>query len=269
MAFQAGFYCLPRRLAQWHPCCVDFAAEVDHGFETFARHPVGPREHSFDLVQLGSVPRQFQHSPTALNWSVLAVRQGVVEQLAGLAEGSDQLHQARQQLGPHAAALRAGVHFEVPPVNRAVFLAPQALPPRRERIDEEVAGLRGTAAGHREVGRGFSENPTRDIVCRAAKVMVTGFGVTPRFSVARERAQLDGGVTVQAQPFAAWSILARLVFFCDWQQWQRSRGSFSVAWLGGPCASESPSGLTPRPWGWGRAAALRSCPAPVAPLLLP
>jgi|KBSSwiStaDraftv2_1062776.scaffolds.fasta_scaffold718034_1 hypothetical protein len=137
MAFQAGFYCLPRRLAQWHPCCVDFAAEVDHGFETFARHPVGPREHSFDLVQLGSVPRQFQHSPTALNWSVLAVRQGVVEQLAGLAEGSDQLHQARQQLGPHAAALRAGVHFEVPPVNRAVFLAPQALPPRRERIDEE------------------------------------------------------------------------------------------------------------------------------------
>ena len=213
MAFQAGFYCLPRRLAQCHPCCVDFAAEVDHGFETFARHPVGPREHSFDLVQLGSVPRQFQHSPTALNWSVLAVRQGVVEQLEGFADGIDQLHHARQKLGPHAAALRAVVHFELHPVNRAVFLDTQALPPSRERSDEEVAGRRGTAEGHREVGSVFIENPTRDIVFRAAKVMVTGFVVTPSFSVARERAQLDGGFTVHAQPFEAWSILARRVFF--------------------------------------------------------
>ena len=231
MAFQAGFYCLPRRLAQWHPCCVDFAAEVDHGFETFARHPVGPREHSFDLVQLGSVPRQFQHSPTALNWSVLAVRQGVVEQLAGLAEGSDQLHQARQQLGPHAAALRAGVHFEVPPVNRAVFLDTQALPPSRERIDDEVTGLGGTAEGQRELSRIFIHDPTRNIVFRAAKVMASRLVLTASFPPAREWSQFDCGFTVQAQPFAPWSILARLVFFCDWQKWHRSRGSFSVAWL--------------------------------------
>jgi len=213
MAFQAGFYCLPRRLAQWHPCCVDFAAEVDHGFETFARHPVGPREHSFDLVQLGSVPRQFQHSPTALNWSVLAVRQGVVEQLAGLAEGSDQLHQARQQLGPHAAALRAGVHFEVPPVNRAVFLAPQALPPRRERIHNEITGLGRTAERPRQLGGVFSKNPTRNIVFRTPKVMVTSFVVPARFAVARERAQSDGGFTVHAQPLDPGRGLARLVFF--------------------------------------------------------
>ena len=119
----------------------------------------------------------------------------------------------RQKLGPHAAALRAVVHFELPPVNRAVFLDTQALPPSRERIDDEVTGLGGTAEGQRELSRIFIHDPTRNIVFRAAKVMVTGYVVTPSFSVARERAQLDGGFTVHAQPFEAWSILARLVFF--------------------------------------------------------
>ena len=213
IAFQACFHCLPRSLAQRHPFCVDFAAEFDHGFEPFPRHTLGPREHSFDIVQLGPVPMQFQNSPTALNWVVLAVIRGVVEQLDGFADGIDQLHHARQKLGPHAAALRAVVHFELHPVNHALFLDTQALPPSRERIDEEVAGLRGTAEGHIELGGVFIENPTRDIVFRAAKVMVTGFVVTPSFSAARERAQLDSGFTVHAQPFDAWSILARLVFF--------------------------------------------------------
>ena len=62
------------------------------------------------------------------------------------------------------------------------------MPPSRERINEEVAGLGGTAKGHVQLGGVFIEDPTRDIVFRAPKVMVTRFVLTPRFSATRERA---------------------------------------------------------------------------------
>ena len=143
----------------------------------------------FDIAQLGPIPMQFQNPPTALNRVILAVIRGVIEQLERLADGIDQLHHAMQKLCPHAAALRAVVHFELHPVNRALLLDPQPLPPSRERIDEEVAGLGGTAEGHRELGGVFIENPTRNIVFRAPKVMVTRFVLTASFSSARERAQ--------------------------------------------------------------------------------
>jgi hypothetical protein len=43
--------------------------------------------------------------------------------------------------------------------------------------------------------------------------MVTRFVLTARFSPTRERAKLDRGFTVHAQPFDLGGVLARLVFF--------------------------------------------------------
>ena len=155
---------------------------------------------------------QFQNPPTALNRIIFAVIRRVIEQLDGLADGIDQLHHAMEKLRAHAAALRAVVHFELHPLNRALLLHGEPVPPSCERIDEEVTGLGGTAKGHRELGGVFIEDPTRNIVFRAPKVMVTRFVLTARFSPARERPKLDRGFTVHAQPFdpggswLAWSF---------------------------------------------------------------
>ena len=104
-------------------------------------------------------------------------------------------------------------HFELHPLNRVLLLNGEALPPSRERIDEEVAGLGGTAEGHMELGGVFIENPTRNILFRAPKVMVTRFVLPASFSPARERPNLDRSFTVHAQPLDPGDDLARLVFF--------------------------------------------------------
>lgn len=226
MAFPARFHGLHRGLAQRHSFCVDFAAEFDHRLDPFPRHTLGPREHGARVVQVGPVPMQFQNAPTALNRIILAVIRRVIEELDGFTDRIDPVHHALEKLGPHATALRTVVHFELHPVNRAVFRGAEALPPRRERIDEEVAGLRGTAEGHMELGGIFIENPTRNIVCRAAKVMVTGFGLTASLPTTRERPNLDSGVTVPAQPFDAWRSLAPLVFFLRLAKIAAVSGSF-------------------------------------------
>ena len=98
-------------------------------------------------------------------------------------------------------------------VNRALLLGTQPLPPGRERIDEEVAGFGGTAEGHRKLGGIFIEDPTRNIVFRTPKVMVTRLVLTARFPSAREWPKLDCGFTVHAQSRDPWGVLARLVFF--------------------------------------------------------
>ena len=132
---------------------------------------------------------QFQNPPTALNRVILAVIRWVIEQLDRFADGIDQLHHAMEKLRAHAAALRAVVHFELHPVNRALFLSAEPVPPGRERINDEVAGLGGTAEGHIELGGVFIDDPTRNILFRAPKVMVTRFVLTASLPAARERAQ--------------------------------------------------------------------------------
>ena len=156
---------------------------------------------------------QFQNPPTALNRIIFAVIRRVIEQLNRLADGIDQLHHAMEKLRAYAAALGAVVHFELDLFDRALFLNGEPVPPSCEGINEEVAGLGGTTKGHVQLGGVFIEESTRDIVFRAPKVMVTRFVLTARFSPTRERAKLDRGFTVHAQPFDLGGVLARLVFF--------------------------------------------------------
>jgi hypothetical protein len=67
--------------------------------------------------------------------------------LNGLPDHIDQLYHRVQKLCSHAAAHGPGVHFKLEVVDRALFLMAEALPPGRERIDKEVAGL-GCAFNH-------------------------------------------------------------------------------------------------------------------------
>ena len=228
MALQAGFHCLHRGLAQRHPFCVDFATELHYRLDSFPRHALGPLQHRVHIAQLSPIPLQFQNPPTALNRIILAVIGGIIEQLDGFADAIDQVHHPLEKLRAHATALWAVVHFELHPLNRVLLLNGEAVPPGRERIDDEVASLGGTAKGHIELGRIFIDDPTRDIFLRAPEVMVTSLVLPTRLSAARELSNFDRGFTVHAQPFDPWVVLARLVFFLDWQKWHRFPGSFSA-----------------------------------------
>jgi len=170
------------------------------------------------------------------------VRGRGIEQLERFADSIDQLPHTVKELCPPAAALRSVGHFERVPLNRVLLLNGEAVPPGRERSNEEVAGLGGTAEGHIQLGRVFLDEPTRDLLLWALAVMVIRFVLTARLPTARERPNLDRGFTVHASSRDSWGVRARLVFFLYWQRWPQFLGSLSVAWLCSLCASESPAG---------------------------
>jgi hypothetical protein len=135
------------------------------------------------------------------------------EQLNRLAEGIDQLHHPVKKLRAHAAALRAVIHFELHPLKRVLLLRGEPVPPGRERIHNEVAGLGGTAEGYLQLGGGFIDNPTRKIVFRTPQVRVTRLVLTTSLPAARARPPLNRGFTVHAHSLDPGGGLARLVFF--------------------------------------------------------
>jgi len=137
----------------------------------------------------------------------------VIQQLERLADRIGKLHHAMEKLRPHTAAFRAVVHFDLHPIDRAVRRSAEPLPPRCQRIDDEIARLGGTAEGHIQLRRVFVDDPTRDIFFLAPEVMITGFVIATGLPPTRERAKLDRGFTVHAQPFDLGGVLARLVFF--------------------------------------------------------
>ena len=134
---------------------------------------------------------------------------------------SDQLHQAMEKLRPHTAAFRAVIQFDLYSINLALLPGTEPLPPRRQRIDDEIARLEGTAEGHVELSRVFVDDPTRDIFFLAPEVMITGFVIATGLPPTRERANIDRGFTVHAQAFDLLRVLSRVVFFLYCQRWHR------------------------------------------------
>src|SRR5438034_5026402 len=108
-----------------------------------------------------------------------------------LADGIDQLHHALEKLRPHTAAFRAVVHFDLHPIDLAVLRGAEPLPPRRQRIDNEIARLEGTAEGHIQLSRVFVDDPTWDIFFLAPQVMITGFVIAAGVPPTRKRANID------------------------------------------------------------------------------
>src|SRR4029450_1451497 len=106
-----------------------------------------------------------------------------------------------------------------PPPPRALPPRAESLPPRRQRIDDEITRLEGTAEGHIELSRVFVDDPTRDIFFLAPPVMITGFVIATGLPPTRERANIDRGFTVHAQAFDLLRVLSRVVFFLYCQRW--------------------------------------------------
>jgi hypothetical protein len=126
-----------------------------------------------------------------------------------------------EKLRPHTAAFRAVVQFDLYSINLALLLGTEPLPPRRQRLDDEIARLGGTAEGHLQWRRVFVDDPTRDIFFLAPQVMIPGFVSAAGLPPTRERAHIDRGFTVHAQAFDRLRVLSRVVFFFYCQRWHR------------------------------------------------
>src|SRR5215510_4226505 len=172
-----------------------------------------PLQHRLHIDQLGAIPMQFHHPPTALNRIVLAVIGRVIQQLDRLADGVDKLHHAMEKLCPHTAAFRSIVHFDLYPPDRTLLRSAESLPPRHQCIDDKIARLRGTTEGHLQLRRVFIDDPTWNIFFFAPQVMITGLVITTGISPARKCTNIDRGFTVHTEAFDLLCVLACVVFF--------------------------------------------------------
>ena len=118
-----------------------------------------------------------------------------------------------EKLRPHSTAFRAVVHFDLHAIDRALLRGGESLPPRRERIDDEITGLEGTAKGHRQLPGVFVNKATRDIFLLAPEVMVTGFVIPAGVPPTRECTNIHRSFTVYAHAFDLFRCLACPVFF--------------------------------------------------------
>jgi hypothetical protein len=94
------------------------------------------------------------------------------------------LHHAVETLRAYAAAFRAVVHFDLHPIDPCLLLCTEPTPPRRQRVDDEVAGLEGTTESHVELPRVFVHDPTGDVFLLAAQIMITGFVIAAGLTAA-------------------------------------------------------------------------------------
>ena len=231
IAFQACFHRPHHRLAQRYTLCIDFPAQLDHWLYPFPRHPRGPLPHRLHIDQLGTVPMQFHHPPTALNGIILAVIGRVRQQVDRLPDRVDTLHHATEKWGPHTAAFRALVHCDLHAIARALLYGAAPLPPRRQRIDDKIARFEGTTARHIQLRRIFVDDPPGDIFCLAPQVMITGLVCPAGAPPVRERPDIDRRFPVHAHAFDLLRVLSPPVFFLYCHRGHRLPCSFAAAWL--------------------------------------
>ena len=117
-----------------------------------------------------------------------------------LAGGVGKVGHALEELGAPAAAFRAVVGLDLDVRNDGPLPFGQRLPPGLQAVDDEVAGLGGTAEGQAQLPAVLVDQPERGVFFRAAHVVVGGAVVAPRHPAARVVADVDGGLAVHAQP---------------------------------------------------------------------
>lgn len=92
--------------------------------------------------------------------------------------------------------------------HRAV--APQAVPPGLHLVDNEVAGLRGTAEGHMQLAAIFVDNAEGCVLLLASHIMIGSPVVSTRLAATRVLADFHCRLTVHAHAQNARVFAARI-----------------------------------------------------------
>ena len=83
--------------------------------------------------------------------------------------------------------------------DRGLLRHGEVVPPVLQAVDDEIAGLEGTAKGQMELPAVFIHQPERDVFFLSAHVVVGGPVVAPGFPAAGVVPDLHRGFAVDAQ----------------------------------------------------------------------
>lgn len=169
------------------------------GADAFPSHALCPFQQGVHIHQLGAIPMRLQNAPAAFDRIVFAVIGRVVQQVDGFADRVGEVHQAREELGPHPTAFRAIIDLELEVRDHGLLGRGEVVPPVLQAVDDEIAGLEGTAKGQMELPAVFIHQPERGVLFLSAHVVVGGPVVAPGFPAAGVVPDLHRGFAVDAQ----------------------------------------------------------------------
>ena len=178
---------------------VDRPAQFDDGADAFPGHAFRPFQHGIDVHQLGPIPMLLQDAPAAFDRIVFAVVGRVVQQVDGLADVIGEVHQALEELGPHPAAFRAIIDLQLQLGDGGSLGYRGIVPPVLQTVDDEIAGLAGTAKGHLEPPAVLIHQSEGDVFGFTPHIVIGSPVVTPGFPTARVVANLHRGFAIDTQ----------------------------------------------------------------------
>ncbi len=96
----------------------------------------------------------------------------VIEQLNQDTDLLDKLHHTVEKLCAHAATFWPVIHFELDQLDQPLRRLPQPIPPRRQRINNKITGLGGTAKAQIELVLVFVEDATRMVFFLRVQIVI-------------------------------------------------------------------------------------------------
>jgi hypothetical protein len=178
---------------------IDRPAQFNDGMEAFPGHTVCPAQQGVDVHQFGAIPMLLQDAPAAFNRIVFAVIGRVVQQLDGFADVIGEVYQAFEELSSHPTAFRTIIYLQLKVRDSDPLGYRGIVPPVIQTVDNEIAGLAGTAKGQMELSAVLIHQPEGDIFFFTAPIVVSGPIVTPGFPTARVVADLHRGFAIDTQ----------------------------------------------------------------------
>src|SRR5512144_961816 len=119
-----------------------------------------------------------QDAPAAFNRIVFAVIRRVVQQLDGFAGVIGEVHYALEELRPHSTAFRPIIDLQLEVGDGSPLGHRGLVPPVIQTINDEIAGLAGTAKGQIELSTVFIDWPKGDVFWGTAHLVI-GSPVVP------------------------------------------------------------------------------------------
>ena len=123
----------------------------------------------------------------------------VVQQLDGFASVIGEVHHAFEELSSHPTALRPIIYLQLKVRDGGPLGYRGIVPPVIQAVDDEIAGLAGTAKGHLELSTVLIHQPEGDVFFFTTHIVIGGPIVTPGFPTARVVSDLHRSLAIDTQ----------------------------------------------------------------------
>ena len=110
-----------------------------------------------------------------------------------------EVHHAFEELSSHPTALRTIIYLQLKVRDGGPLGYRGIVPPVIQAVDDEIAGLAGTAKGHLELSTVLIHQPEGDVFFFTTHIVIGGPIVTPGFPTARVVSDLHRSLAIDTQ----------------------------------------------------------------------